>query len=223
MKILVVEDDSRLRRLVCGGLQDVGLRTESAADRAEACLKLALGAYDVIVMDVILPDGNGLDICRAMRDEGDMTPVLFLTALGEEDERVEGFARGGDDYLTKPFSFRELVARIQALARRPAALLPEIVQLADLTVELSSRRVVRGGREIELTPQEFVLLEYLVRHEGRAANRAEIMAYVWDDNHDPFSNVLEVLVWRLRRKIDDGFEPTLIHTVRGVGYRLGLP
>jgi DNA-binding response OmpR family regulator len=146
---------------------------------------------------------------------------LFLTALGAEDDRIRGFRAGGDDYLIKPFSFRELVERLRALARRPPELLHAVRRVADLEVNLDARRVSRCEREIVLTTQEWALLEFFVRNEGLVVSRADITAYVWDDNHDPFTNLLEVLVWRLRHKVDEGFEPKLIHTIRGAGYRFG--
>jgi DNA-binding response OmpR family regulator len=222
MKILVVEDDERLLSVLETGLTEAGFRVDVATGSRSASLKLTIGSYDVVVLDVKLPGRSGLELCDAMRTRQDRTPVLFLTAQGTEDDRVEGFARGGDDYLTKPFSFRELVMRIKALGRRPAGWLDDIHRIADLTVDLNSRQVTRADRSIELTTQEWSLFEFLIRNQDRVVGRDEIIAYVWDDNHDPYTNLLEVLVWRLRRKIDDGFEPKLIQTIRGSGYRLGL-
>src|SRR5213593_1126220 len=157
------------------------------------------------------------------RRSGVATPVLMLTALDAVDDRVRGLTAGADDYLTKPFAFRELAARLQALARRRAlAITPAILRVADLEMDVGSRVVRRAGRPVALTVKEFALLELLLRHPGQVVDRGAITAHIWDDNHDPFANVLEVLVRRLRSKIDDGFEPKLIHTVRGAGYRLGL-
>ena len=170
----------------------------------------------------MLPGGSGFDLCRQLRATGLATPILMLTARDAVDDRVAGLDVGADDYLTKPFAFRELLARVRALARRRRDLEPEVVAIADLEVDLARRRVVRAGREIELTAKEFALLACFVEHRDQVIGRALITAHVWDDNHDPFTNVLEVLVRRLRRKIDDGFEPKLIHTFRGAGYRLGL-
>ncbi len=193
--------------------------------RSTACVPVAdatLGAaFDVIVLDVMLPGGNGFDLCRELRERGVGTPVLMLTARDTVDDRVRGLDSGADDYLTKPFAFRELVARVRALARRRPTPLPEIVQVGDLEVDLLGHRVKRGGKSDELTAKEFALLEFFVRHAGQVVDRAAITAHVWDENHDPFTNVLEVLVRRLRRKIDDGFDVKLIHTFRGAGYRLG--
>jgi two-component system copper resistance phosphate regulon response regulator CusR len=156
-----------------------------------------------------------------LRKRGIGTPVLMLTARDTVDDRVQGLDSGADDYLTKPFAFRELLARIRALARRRPTPLPDIVHVGDLEVDLLGHRVRRGDRVIELTAKEFALLEFFVRHAGQVVDRAAITAHVWDENHDPFTNVLEVLVRRLRRKIDDGFDVKLIHTFRGAGYRLG--
>lgn len=221
MKILIVEDDRELRDAVRGGLIEQGMRVDTAASYSDGILRAELGTHDVIVLDVLLPGGSGVDLCLRIRDAGNDTPVLFLTALDDEDDRIEGFQAGGDDYLTKPFSFRELVARLRALARRPPELLHAVRTVADLDVDLNARTVTRAGHEISLTTQEWALLEFFVRHEGVVSSRAEITAYVWDDNHDPFTNLLEVLVWRLRKKVDDGFATKLIQTIRGAGYRFG--
>jgi two-component system copper resistance phosphate regulon response regulator CusR len=169
----------------------------------------------------MLPGGSGFDLCTLLRRRGVRTPILMLTARDTVDDRVAGLDAGADDYLTKPFAFRELEARVRALARRGPALVPERVRVADLEVDLGSRRVSRSGRSIQLTAKEFALLEFFARHAGQVVDRAAITAHVWDENHDPFTNVLEVLIRRLRRKIDDPFEPKLIHTLRGAGYRFG--
>jgi len=221
MKVLIVEDDDQLLEAVREGLEEEGMRVETATSYREGVLRAGLGAQDVIVLDVMLPGGTGVELCRRLREEGNETPILFLTALGAEDDRIEGFRSGGDDYLTKPFSFRELVARIHALARRPPELLHAVRRIADLEVDLDAHTASRGGRNLALTAQEWALLEFFVRHEDAVVSRADITAYVWDDNHDPFTNLLEVLVWRLRKKVDGDFEPKLIHTVRGAGYRFG--
>lgn len=221
MRILLVEDDSQLVEALRGGLVEQGLRVETAETFEQGSLKTALGNFDVIVLDVLLPGGSGVDLCRRVRARGDTTPVLFLTALGAEDDRVSGLDAGGDDYLVKPFSFRELMARLRALSRRSSELVHSIRRIADLLVDLDARVVERDSVKLTLTAQEWSLLEFLVRNEGKVVDRAAISAYVWDENHDPFTNLLEVLVWRLRKKIDEGREPKLIHTVRGAGYRLG--
>jgi two-component system copper resistance phosphate regulon response regulator CusR len=192
---------------------------EATADEGRA--RALHGAFDVIILDVMLPGGDGFSLCKALRDRGIGTPVLMLTARDAVDDRVKGLDAGADDYLTKPFAFRELVARLHALARRRPTPLPEIVTIEDLEVDLRAHRVKRAGRPIELTAKEFALLELLVRHHNQVVDRTAITAHVWDENHDPFTNVLEVLVRRLRRKIDDGFAVKMIHTLRGAGYRLG--
>src|SRR5215467_11668577 len=201
MRILLVEDDPQLASVLENGLGEHGFHVarESSADAGRS--RAVLGAFDVIILDVMLPGGNGFDLCRTLR--------------------VRGLESGADDYLTKPFAFRELVARLRALARRPPTPIPERASIADLEIDLGAHRVRRGGRDIELTAKEFALLEFLVRHRDQVVDRAAITAHVWDENHDPFTNVLEVLVRRLRRKIDDGFDLKLIHTLRGAGYRLG--
>ncbi|HKJ93027.1 MAG TPA: response regulator transcription factor [Longimicrobiales bacterium] len=222
MRLLVIEDDTELLAILRRGFEDEGVQVSTAADYRDGLLQALLGSHDVVVLDVMLPGGSGFELCRKLREEGVTTPVLMLTARAAVDDRVQGLEGGADDYLTKPFAFRELFARVRALARRPAALAEDTFEMADLRVDLRSRRVERSGVEIRLTSKEWDLLEYFVRHAGAVVDRAGISAYVWDDNHDPFSNVLEVLIGRLRRKIDDGYEPSLIHTVRGAGYRLGV-
>jgi len=221
MRVLVVEDDPELAAVLESGLSEHGFHIARESTFAAGRSRAVLGAFDVIVLDVMLPGGNGFDLCRALRDRSVATPVLMLTARDTVDDRVRGLDSGADDYLTKPFAFRELVARLHALARRPPTPLPEVATIADLEVDLRAHRVRRADREIELTAKEFALLEFFLRHVGQVVDRAAITAHVWDENHDPFTNVLEVLVRRLRRKIDDGFDVKLIHTLRGAGYRLG--
>ena len=221
MRVLVVEDDSELSAVLENGLSEHGFEIARESTFAAGRSRAVLGAFDVIVLDVMLPGGSGFDLCRTLRDRNVGTPVLMLTARDTVDDRVQGLDSGADDYLTKPFAFRELVARLHALARRPPTQLPEVATIADLEVDLRAHRVRRAGRDIELTAKEFALLEFFLRHAGQVVDRAAITAHVWDENHDPFTNVLEVLVRRLRRKIDDGFDVKLIHTLRGAGYRLG--
>jgi two-component system copper resistance phosphate regulon response regulator CusR len=221
MRVLVVEDDPELAAVLESGLSEHGFQIAREGTYAGGRLRAVLGAFDVIVLDVMLPGGSGFDLCRTLRDRNVATPVLMLTARDTVDDRVQGLDSGADDYLTKPFAFRELVARLRALARRPPTPLPEVATVADLEVDLRAHRVRRAGRDIELTAKEFALLELFLRHAGQVVDRAAITAHVWDENHDPFTNVLEVLVRRLRRKIDDGFDVKLIHTLRGAGYRLG--
>jgi two-component system copper resistance phosphate regulon response regulator CusR len=222
MRVLIIEDDPQLAGLLRDGLREHRIDPTVASGFAEGREHALAGDYDVVILDVRLPGGTGFDLLADLRRQNVAVPVLMLTALDGVDDRVRGFSVGADDYLTKPFAFRELVARLQALTRRRAlALTPTTLQVADLEVDLASRRVRRGGRAIALTAKEFALLEFLLRHQNQVVDRSAITAHVWDNNHDPFANVLEVLVRRLRSKIDDGFEPRLIHTIRGAGYRLG--
>lgn len=222
MRVLVVEDDPELAGLLRDGLREHRIDPTLASSFAEGREHALAGDYDVIILDVRLPGGTGLELCAELRRAGANVPVLMLTALDAVDDRVRGLAAGADDYLTKPFAFRELVARLHALARRRAlAVTPSQLGIADLEVDVASRQVHRAGHAIDLTAKEFALLELLLRHPGEVVDRATITAHIWDTNHDPFANVLEVLVRRLRSKVDDGFEPKLITTVRGAGYRLG--
>ena len=219
MRVFIAEDDQQLSAAIARGLRDHGIDAVSANTVTDARQGLLFATHDVVVLDVVLPDGSGFDLCAMLRSRGITTPVLMLTARDAVADRIRGLEAGADDYLTKPFAFGELVARLRALARRGAALVPEAVRVADLDVDLGSRRVRRAGRAIELTAKEFALLEVFVRHENVVLDRATITARVWDENHDPAGNTLEALVRRLRAKIDDGVEPKLIHTVRGAGYR----
>jgi len=222
VRVLIVEDDAGLAGIVRDGLAEHHIAVTVAGSFEQGRERAALGTWDVIVLDVMLPGGSGFDLCTQLRRRGLKTPILMLTARDTVDDRVSGLDAGADDYLTKPFAFRELVARVRALARREAALVPETVRVADLEVDFASRGVRRGGRPIRLTAKEFALLEYFARHVGQVVDRAAITAHVWDENHDPFTNVLEVLIRRLRRKIDDAYEPKLIRTLRGAGYRFGV-
>lgn len=222
MRVLLVEDDPELSAVIESGLGEHGFQVVRESTLEGGRMRAVLSPYDVIILDVMLPGGSGFDLCRSLRERGVGSPVLMLTARDAVDDRVRGLDAGADDYLTKPFAFRELVARLRALARRRPTPLPETVSIADLEVDLRSHRVRRGGRTIDLTAKEFALLEFLVRHQDQVVDRATITAHVWDENHDPFTNVLEVLVRRLRLKIDEGFPVRLIHTLRGAGYRLGV-
>jgi DNA-binding response OmpR family regulator len=221
MRLLLVEDDPELAAVLASGLSEQGHEVVRAESYAAARTRVRLGSFDVILLDIMLPGGSGTDLCREVRADGVATPILMLTARDTVDDRILGLEVGADDYLTKPFAFRELVARVGALARRPPTLVPETIRVADLEVDLRARRVRRGARAIELTAKEFALLEFFLLHRDQVVDRASITAHVWDENHDPFTNVLEVLVRRLRAKIDDEFEPKLIHTLRGAGYRFG--
>ncbi len=220
MRVLLVEDDPELAPVIKSGLEEEGFQVSHESSFDGGRTRALFGAFDVIMLDVMLPGGSGFALCRLLRERGVASPVLMLTARDAVDDRVRGLDSGADDYLTKPFAFRELVARLRALARRPPTPLPEVAEVGDLEVDLGAHRVRRAGRFIELTAKEFALLEILVRHRGQVVDRAAITAHVWDENHDPFTNVLEVLVRRLRKKIDDDFEVKLIQTLRGAGYRL---
>ena len=222
MRLLLVEDDPELAAVVTAGLREHGFQVGTAATCADGRYLARDGDFDLILLDVMLPGGSGFDLCRELRADGLSTPILMLTARDTVDDRVTGLDVGADDYLTKPFAFRELLARVRALSRRRRDLEPEVVEIANLRVDLARRRVARGEQDIELTAKEFALLACFVEHRDQVIDRALITAHVWDDNHDPFTNVLEVLIRRLRRKIDDAFEPKLIHTFRGAGYRLGV-
>lgn len=221
MRVLVVEDDEELAKLMQRGLCERGMRVTCVADAQSGLESVLLGEYDMVVLDVMLPRGDGFSLCAEARRQGVFTPVLMLTARSAVEDRVRGLEAGADDYLPKPFAFSELVARLRALARRPPGLVDRLCSFADLEVNLRTRAVRRSGRRIKLTAMEWRLLECFVRNAGTVIDRATITSYVWDDNHDPMSNMLEVLVSRLRRKIDDGFDPHLIRTLRGAGYQFG--
>ena len=222
MRVLVVEDDAELANEVAKGLRGAGARVEIASTAREGRIIARQPELDVLILDVMLPGESGFELCHSLRSEGIETPILMLTARDAIDDRVTGLDAGADDYLTKPFALQELIARVRALSRRRPSLMPRTVRVADLEIDLAARRARRADRAIELTAKEFALLECFALHPDEVLDRAAITAHVWDDNHDPFTNVLEVLVRRLRRKIDEGFEPKLIHTMRGAGYRLGV-
>jgi two-component system copper resistance phosphate regulon response regulator CusR len=222
MKVLVVEDDEKLAGVLVRGLRERQIEGARARTVREARSPLLSGTFDVVILDIMLPDGSGLDLCRAARDRGITTPILMLTARDTIDDRVVGLESGADDYMVKPFAIRELNARIDALGRRQPALRSSLFECADFRMDRRTRRVTRAGRLIELTAKEFSLLEYLVSHAEQVVDRASITATVWDENHDPCSKVIEVLIARVRRKIDDGFTPKLIQTLRGAGYRFGV-
>jgi two-component system OmpR family response regulator len=224
MRVLVIEDDPHVAGYLVKALRETGATVDHAADGKEGLFLASGGLYDVMVIDRMLPGLDGLAIVRTLRAAGNHTPVLILSALGEVDHRVEGLRAGGDDYLTKPFAFSELQARIEALLRRGQAEAPMTrLQVADLEMDLLARTVTRAGRPIELQPREFRLLEYLTRHAGQVVTRTMLLEHVWDYHFDPQTNVIDVHVSRLRRKIDKDFESPLLHTVRGAGYVLRAP
>jgi two-component system OmpR family response regulator len=221
MRALLVEDDASIAGFVCRGLKEAGFAVDEASD-GDAGLDLASGEpYDVAIVDLMLPRRDGLSLIEELRRRGVSTPVLILSARRSVDDRVRGLQSGGDDYLTKPFAFAELLARVQALVRR-ATRTPEPTTLtvADLAVDLLSRRVTRAGALLDLRPREYALLEYLMRNAGRVVSKTMILSHVWDYSFDPQTNVVDVLVSRLREKIDRPFERKLLQTVRGVGYVL---
>jgi two-component system, OmpR family, response regulator len=221
MRALLVEDDATIAEFVARGLREAGFAVDCAAD-GEAGLASALGQpYDVAIVDLMLPQRDGLAVIDELRRRGIATPVLILSARRSVDDRVRGLQAGGDDYLTKPFAFAELLARVQALVRRATRTAdPTTLALDDLVLDLLSRRVTRGGRPIDLRPREFALLEYLMRNPGRVVSKTMILAHVWAYSFDPQTNIVDVLVSRLREKIDKPFEKKLLNTVRGVGYVL---
>ncbi len=221
MQLLLVEDDNHLAEVLASGLAEHGIICSRASTYADGLRRAGAGPFDIIVLDVMLPGGDGFALCHELRRRGVAHPIMMLTARDTVDDRVNGLEVGADDYLTKPFAFREFLARIHALARRGPRLLAGPVVVADLSVVRASRRVQRGVTPIELTAKEFALLECFLDHVDEVIDRSVISSRVWDDNHDPFTNVLEVLIRRLRRKIDENFEPKLIHTIRGAGYRFG--
>ena len=220
MRILVVEDDPAAAAVLARGLREHAYAVDVAADGGRALEVVGVNDYDLVILDVLLPGINGLDLCRQIRDEGTTVPVLMLTARGGIDQRVEGLDAGADDYLPKPYHFPELLARVRALLRRGPALAASILRIEDLTIDTRLRHVERGGQVIPLTTKEYALLEYLVRRQGAVVGRADIAEHVWDDSFDPMSNLIEVYIQRLRRKIDDGYQLKLIQTRRGAGYTL---
>ena len=221
MRILVAEDDEVIADFVSQGLREAGYAVDVAATGPEALKKALDGGYDAAVMDVMLPGLDGLSVIEQLRAKKQQTPVLILSARHSVDDRVKGLQAGGDDYLTKPFAFAELLARLQALLRRSAGTTePTRLVVGDLTLDLLSRKVERGGRAIELRPREFALLEYLMRHPERVLSKTMILSHVWGYSFDPGTNVVDVLVSRLRDQVDEGFATKMIHTVRGAGYVL---
>lgn len=224
MRVLVAEDDRRIAQFIMKGLREEGYVVDHAGD-GNAALDFALAdsgtLFDLIVLDVMMPGRDGFAVCRELRTCGVRTPVLMLTAMDGLDDRVRGLDSGADDYLVKPFAFPELLARLRALSRRsPAAVLSNILQVADLSLDVTTRVAKRGERSIELSAREYALLEYMMRNAGRPIGRTQILQAVWSFDYDGASNVVDVYMGYLRRKIDLEGEPALIHTVRGVGYLL---
>jgi two-component system, OmpR family, response regulator len=224
MRILVIEDDASMVDYLVKGLRESGFVIDRAADGREGLFLAAGEPYDVLIVDRMLPGLDGLGVIATLRAAGKTTPALILSALGEVDERIRGLRAGGDDYLTKPFAFAELLARIEALLRRSSPDLAEtVLKIADLEMDLCARVVQRRGRRIALQPQEFRLLEYLMRHAGEVVSRTMLFENVWDYHFDPRTNVIDVHIGRLRKKIDRDFDRPLLHTIRGAGYSLRAP
>jgi DNA-binding response OmpR family regulator len=223
VRILVAEDDSVIAEFVAQGLREAGYAVDISETGTDALQTAHEGSYDAAVIDVMLPGLDGLALIERLRAKHVKLPVLILSARRSVDDRVKGLQAGGDDYLTKPFAFAELLARVQALLRRAGgAAEPTRLALGDLTLDLLTRRVERSGKPLDLRPREFALLEYLMRHPGRVLSKTMILSHVWGYNFDPGTNVVDVLVSRLRDKVDRGFDRKLIHTVRGAGYVLKL-
>lgn len=222
MAILIVEDEARIAEFVKRGLEAEGYLVDWVPNGQEAIQVGASPVYEVIILDLMLPDLSGRDVCRRLRADGVETPVLMLTAMDTLDDKVTGLRIGADDYLTKPFAFEELLARIEALLRRGRSFEQQSASLAvaDLVLNKETKEVSRGGQTIELTPKEFALLEYFMSMPGKVVSRTKILEQVWGYNADPLTNVVEVYIRNLRRKIDEGFETALIKTVRGFGYKL---
>jgi two-component system OmpR family response regulator len=221
MRILIVEDDEIIARFVAKGLTEAGFTVDHAPDGRRGVEMALLTSYDAAIVDVMLPGLDGLTLVETLRRRGVQTPVLILSARHTVDDRVRGLQAGGDDYLTKPFAFAELLARIQALLRRASGTSePTQLVVGDLELDLLARRVTRTGKRLDLRPKELALLEYLMRNAGRVVSKTMILSHVYDYSFDPGTNVVDVLVHRLRDKIDRDFEPKLLHTVRGMGYVL---
>jgi DNA-binding response OmpR family regulator len=220
MRILLVEDDERIARFVAKGLREQAYAVDEAATGEAALYQASLTNYDVVILDVMIPAPDGFAVCKEIRKSGQQVPILMLTARDTVEDRIQGLDYGADDYLTKPFEFRELLARLRALLRRPSGLIPDQLVIADLVINTRGQHVSRRGRHISLTAKEYALLEFLARNAGRVVGRAEIAEHVWDEEFDPFSNLIEVYINRLRRKVDLPPARALLHTRRGSGYIL---
>jgi len=220
MRILLVEDDQRIARFVAKGLREHAFAVDVTSDGADAIYKSSITDYDAVILDVMIPGHDGFTVCRKLRSAGSVVPIIMLTARDTVQDRITGLDCGADDYLTKPFAVAELLARLRALLRRGQYVRSAKIQIADLVLDPRAQRATRGGRELALTTKEYALLEYLAREEGRVVSRAEIAEHVWDENFDPLTNLIDVHINRLRRKVDNDFPTRLIHTRRGMGYML---
>ena len=218
MKILAIEDDRTVGQYVKRGLEEQRFHVDLAADGLEGLRLASGGQYDLIILDLRLPEMSGLEVLRNLRDRGLTVPILVLTAQDTVDFKVQALRTGADDYVTKPFSFEELLARVEALGRRPQQLRSPVLRVLDLELDTATHEARRGSEPIELTPKEYTVLEYLMRHTGRVMSRTLITEYAWDYHFDPGTNIVDVVINRLRKKIDSGHARKLIHTVRGVGY-----
>ncbi len=223
MRLLIVEDEQKVARFVKQGMEEEGYAVDVASDGETGLFMALQDVYDLIILDIQLPKKDGLQVIHERRQTGRQTPILLLTVRAAIEDKVLGLDAGADDYLTKPFAFQELVARIRALLRRGMEATPPVLQLADLTLDSARRLVMRGDQKLELTAREFTLLDYFMRNPGRVLTRTMIAVHVWDYNFDAGTNVIDVYVNYLRKKIDAGHERKLLHTVRGAGYVLNLP
>ena len=220
MRVLVVEDERKIADFIRRGLTEQGYAVDVAYDGEEALDWPAVAEFDVVILDVMLPRRNGIDVCRTLRERGVRIPILMLTARDAVEDRVRGLDSGADDYLVKPFAFAELLARLRALARREPGVIAPSLEIGDLTLDTTTREVSRGGKLIEMTTKEYAILEYLMRHPNQVLTRLMIAEHVWNYDFDNASNVIDVHIRNLRRKIDDGFSTKLISTIRGAGYRI---
>lgn len=218
VRILLVEDESRVAGFIAKGLREQAYAVDIASNGEQALYQAAVNAYDLVILDVLLPLKDGHRVCRELRHGGFQAPILMLTARDSVDDRVAGLDSGADDYLTKPFDFKELLARLRALSRRHAGVRPQVVRIGDLTLDTGKHAAARSGRPVSLTAKEYALLEFLVLNEGRVVGREQIAQHVWDECFDPLSNVIDVYIKRLRAKLDAGAARRLIHTRRGEGY-----
>ncbi|HEY1337116.1 MAG TPA: response regulator transcription factor [Bryobacteraceae bacterium] len=220
MRVLLVEDESRVAGFIAKGLREQAYAVDIASDGEKALYHAAVNHYDLVILDVMLPIKDGHDVCRELRGAGFSAPILMLTARDAVDDRVAGLDSGADDYLVKPFDFKELLARLRALARRPVEVRPRVLRMADLELDTASHAVTRTGRAVSLTAKEYALLEFLLRNTGRVVGREDIAQHVWDEAFDPLSNVIDVYIKRLRAKLDAGAAMRLIYIRRGEGYIL---
>ena len=220
MRVLLVEDEPQVARFISKGLREQTYAVDIAEDGEQALFQAEISDYDIMILDVMLPKVNGFEVCRQLRQRAFRPPILMLTARDGVEDQIEGLNAGADDYLPKPFDFRVLLARLQALLRRAAQVRPNLIEVADLTLNTLNHSASRAGRNIRLTAKEYALLEFLMLNTGQVLGRSAIAEHVWDENFDPFSNLIDVYIKRLRRKVDQGFTQALIQTRRGEGYML---